>query len=394
MSPLSRILPSVQTITVRCGLAVPEDEAPNLVDTFRAYAEACSFLNAKAAETDTSNAIRLHHTAYRDARKRFGLSANLVVTAIRRVCGNIKANGQKPRVYKPTSISLDARIFRFNEKDWTVGVTTLDGRKRFVLRVGEYQRNLLKGHVPKFATLVKTRRGFAINVCIEIEPEAVQNLRKDRVLGIDCGIKRLAVASTGKIWSSEKLLAARDRFARVRASLQSKGTKGAKRALKRLSGRESRYVRWMNHNVSKEIVALARRKLCGIIAVEDLTHIRRRAKRWNKHANRMIHSWPFGELQRFVEYKAALRGIDTVHVAPAGTSKTCHRCGQEGKRDKAKFVCTNERTCGKLFDADINAAKNIAVRGGACKPPRESTIGDVLFEHFSHQSKAPAFTQG
>jgi len=213
------------------------------------------------------------------------------------------------------------------------------------------------------------------------------NLGKRHRPCIDCGIKRLAVASTGKVWSAQKLLAVRDRHARVRASLQSKGTKGAKRVLKRLSKRESRYARWLNHNLSKEIVALAKKKLCGIIALEDLKYIRSRTKRWNKHANRMKHAWSFGQLQSFIEYKAALAGLTVKKVKADGTSQECHRCGEKGKRTKAKFVCTNGQTCGELLDADINAAKNIAARGADCNAAR---IGDELVRFFVHSSQPKA----
>jgi IS605 OrfB family transposase len=146
----------------------------------------------------------------------------------------------------------------------------------------------------------------------------------------------------------------------------------------------------MNHNVSKEVVALAAKKRYGVIAMENLRGIRARTKRWNRHANRMLHSWPFGEFQRFVHYKAALKGIEVVLIDPKGTSQECYRCGQKGKRDGVKFVCTNGQTCGKLSDADQNAAKNIAARGAACKPAHESTIGDVLLKHFSRSVESPA----
>lgn len=67
----------------------------------------------------------------------------------------------------------------------------------------------------------------------------------------------------------------RDKFSRVRASLQRKGTKGAKRALKRLSGRERKYQTWLNHTISRAIISSAKSSN-AIVAIEDLTGIRER----------------------------------------------------------------------------------------------------------------------
>jgi hypothetical protein len=57
--------------------------------------------------------------------------------------------------------------------------------------------------------------------------------------------------------------------------LQKRRTKGAKRRLKKLSGKEARFRKHANHCISKEIVASAER-LSAAIALEDLMHIRKR----------------------------------------------------------------------------------------------------------------------
>ena len=151
-----------------------------------------------------------------------------------------------------------------------------------------------------------------------------------------------------------------------------------------MSGREGRYIAWVNHNVSKSIVREALAHGRGIIRFEDLRGIRGRTRSWNKHLNRMMAGWSFAELQGFSEYKAVHAGLETQFVNPFRTSVTCHACGKIGLRDGAKFSCA---TCG-VMDADANASVNIAAGGvepREIRGPRNATrIGDQLFEFFSH----------
>ena len=76
-----------------------------------------------------------------------------------------------------------------------------------------------------------------------------------------------------------------------------------------------------------------------------------------------FHRFPYFELQKDIEYKAAKVGINVKYVNPAYTSQTCHHCGERGDRSERDFfVCTNENCIcyNNRIDADWNAAVNIA----------------------------------
>ncbi|MGB9660541.1 MAG: zinc ribbon domain-containing protein [Moorellaceae bacterium] len=68
--------------------------------------------------------------------------------------------------------------------------------------------------------------------------------------------------------------------------------------------------------------------------------------------------WAFGQLGRFIEYKAGERGIAVVYVYPRHTSQRCPRCGStnRGNRHGHLFRCSS---CGFAGHADIVAAVNI-----------------------------------
>lgn len=201
---------------------------------------------------------------------------------------------------------------------------------------------------------------------IRTKEETPDPKKRKRFIGVDMGLRDIATLSTGKKFSGTKLTNHRLKRAGIRRSIQSKAAKGSRtkrrncrRLLRRLKGRETGFQAWVNHNVSREIVDTAVAKRCGI-ALENLKGIRKRTDKGSSRKMRGLkNTWAFHQLRTFIEYKAELLGVPVVAVDPAYTSQTCHCCGERGKRDGRVFVCTS---CG-TFDADQNAAKNIAQLG-------------------------------
>jgi IS605 OrfB family transposase len=278
------------------------------------------------------------------------------------VIGNAKAVKQIHK-FRPTSVSLDIRTFKYVEETQTVGVTLKCGRVNFQLAIGGYQMALLRGQNLTSATLCKSNKGdYYINFVVEIDTPPTGKTPK--VIGVDLGRRDIATTSTGKSWSGKQIQSVRDRFSRIRANVQRKRSRNSRRLLRRLSGRERRFQEWLNHNISKQLVTEAK-QVGAALAFEDLTGIRQslNQKPRSKTERRRTNNWAFYQLRIFVNYKAAIAGVPVVFVPPAYTSLTCSRCRHihptKGKsyRNGKKFKCGH---CGLEHDADINAAINIA----------------------------------
>lgn len=343
--------------TVSCKLVPTPEQCTELDATLVAFANACNFIADVARREHTTNKVKLQHACYGDVRTQFGLSANLAIRAIARVCATLKVKSKTHSTFQPTSIDYDQRIFSFREWDWTFSLTLLHTRARLESILGDYQKGRLQGHMPTSATLVKRRNGtFFLHV--QIKDTLPSPRPTTGTLGVDLGRRRIAVDSDGTIYEAGEVHNLRYHYPKVRRSLQAKGTKGAKRALKRLSGREQRHMRAVNHVISRRLVDTAR-DTGRQLALEDLEGIRlrttvRKAHRYGKE------SWTFFQLRQFVTYKAEDAAVPVIFVNPAYTSQDCHCCGARGQRNALQFVCT---TCGHVGDADINAAHNIATRG-------------------------------
>ncbi|MGY3028476.1 RNA-guided endonuclease InsQ/TnpB family protein [Thermostichus sp. MS-CIW-34] len=389
-----------QVLTVSCKLKVSPSQAAKLDATLEAFGQALNWVNQNTPEK-VANAVKLQSLCYREIRARFGLSSNLARTTsrlrdqqvCRRLAGARKVAQQKNRpvkAFKGGFATYDARIFSFREKDWTVSLTTVEGRERFELAIGRYQRERLAGSNPKSATLVKRKDGsYSIQICVEAEPSPPQ--RTGRVLGVDLGRTDIAHTSEGDNWNGQQLNRIRDHYSKLRATLQrkaSKGTRSSRRRcrqlLQRLSGKERRFQTWVNHRISKAIVSRAK-ATNSALALEDLTGIRKRVNQQprSKAERRRANSWAFYQLRQFLEYKARVAGVSLILVPPAYTSQTCHRClhihpdPAQSYRSGKSFKCGH---CGWEGDADLNGANVIALLGAAVNQPRGSGLFCSLVE--------------
>jgi putative transposase len=369
-----------QSLSVKCKLIVPVEYRPKVDETLQGFADACNQILEVAKRENCWNTTKLHHKVYQPVREATELKANHVCQAIRRVINNAKAVKQIHK-FRPTSVSLDVRTFRYIEAEQVVGVTLKCGRVDFKLSIGGYQIALLRGQNLTSATLNKSKKGdYYINFVVEIDTPPTGKTPK--VIGVDLGRRDIATTSTGKSWNGSQIQSVRDRFSRVRANVQPKRTRSARRLMRRLSGRERRFQEWVNHNISKQLVQEALAAGTGL-AFEDLTGIRDslNTKPRSKTERRRTNNWAFYQLRIFVGYKAAIAGVLTVFVPPAYTSQTCSRCHHvhpvKGKsyRNGKKFKCGH---CGFEHDADINAACNIADLGIPVSNPESPGIACLI----------------
>jgi len=347
-------------LTAQLKLQATPEQADALRRTLERTNEACNYISECAWDAKTFRQYDLHKLCYRAVRDRFGLAAQATVRAISKVADAYKLDRNVQRAFRPLgSIAYDARILAFG--DSSVSIWSLDGRLPIAFACGERQRALLVSQKGESDLVLRGGNWYLLATCAI--PDATP--ASGPAMGVDLGIRNTAATSHGTLHPGKARQKFKEKRNRVRASLQSRNNRRARKALRRQSGRERRRITWENHNLSKAIVAEAEGTQSGVIRMERLAGIRRRCKIFNKHTNRMMSGWSFGQLQAFVVYKAERCGIKIEYVDPAYTSQTCAQCGTLGVRRGDVFSCT---TCGKAH-ADIQAAVNIAA-GGVARPGR------------------------
>jgi putative transposase len=383
-----------QVLTVSCKLQVSPEQSAKIDVTLQAFAGACEYVN-QAVPANLTNELAMQSLVYYDVRAKFGLSAQLAIHAVRRVSGNrktAKKDGKPVKAFAPTSVTYDQRTFSFREKDWTVSFTTVGGRERFSMAIGNYQLELLAGQNPKTATLCRRKDGsYYLN--IQLESESPMPEKTAEILGCDLGRTDIAVTSDGHKFSGKQLTKRRNHYAQLRANIQQKATRGthstrrrSRELLKRLSGKEKRFQAAVNHDISNYLVKYAK-ATSQAIALEELTGIRERTNQQprGKKERRLSNSWAFYQLRQFLTYKSIKHGVSLYFVDPRYTSQMCHKClhihpvSGKSYRSGKKFACEH---CGWSCDADLNGSKNIATLGVLVSAPRGSGLSCSLLDHF------------
>lgn len=329
---------------------------------------ACNAISGMAWEHQEFRQYGLHKLTYHETRAAFNLTAQVVVRCIARVADAYKLDRKTKRTFKSYgSIAYDNRILRWYVSKSEVSIWTVNGRQRIPFVCGERQRALLASQQGE-SDLIFHRGEFYLAATCNVEEPPTQDI--DDALGVDFGIVNIAVDSDGEVHAGNHVNNVRHRHRRLRTKLQRKGTKSAKRRLKKLSGKEQRFAKHTNHVISKHLVAKAQGTKRAI-ALEDLSGIRTRVTA-RRRQRATLHSWSFFQLRSFIEYKARLAGIPVIPVDARNTSRTCPACGCIDKRSRpnqSTFSCT---VCGYAGLADRIASENI--RRAAVKPPDASLL--------------------
>ncbi len=320
-----------------------------IIDTIDLYKQGIQYCIENGWNLRIRNNIQLHPFVYFELRK-IGLPSQLSISCIKQACGILKKAKSKPFI-KTASIRYNSpRSFSFKNNILSIG--TICGRIKIKIKIPDYALKYFNELVLRESLLTKSFKGnYYFTFTFLKEVPANLNLQ-ERVLGIDLGINNLAVTSDKQFFNSSKIKQAKRKFKFLRSKLQAKGTRSTKRLLKKISGKERRFMSWINHNISKEIVS----SFTGNkIVMENLKGIRKIHR--GRKMNYWISNWSFFQLQKFIEYKANFKGIEVVRVKPNYTSQICSKCGKLGSRSGSSFVCFH---CGYSLNSDLNASQNLA----------------------------------
>jgi putative transposase len=344
-------------------LPTPEQRT-SLLATMERFNAACDWLGGIAFAAKCASKLDLQRDHYDELRAKFDLPAQLAIRAISKVCEVYKRDKSIRPHFKPRgAVPYDQRILSFKAVD-RVSIKTLDAERALIpFVVGDYHRALLAAERGQ-ADLIVRKGNWYLYVTVEVPDGAP--IKPVGALGVDLGIRNIAVDSDSDRHTGDAVEAVRVRILDLRSDLQARGSKRAKRTLKKLAGKEARFRSNTNHTISKRLVAKA--KGTGrVIAMEDLQGIRDRVT-VNKSQRARHSGWSFFQLRAFVTYKATLAGVPLILVDPRNTSRTCPECDdcdKANRRSQSEFVC---KSCGFAEHADVVGARNIARRAAVHQP--------------------------
>ena len=263
-------------LTAQVKLQPTPEQYDLLRSTLQQANAACNTISQVAWSERAFRRVPLHKLVYHDMRDAYGLSAQVVVRCIGKVVEAYQLDRRTARTFRPDgAIAYDSRILSWNPQARSVSIWLLGGRQTIAFSAGERALALLQTQRGE-SDLCLVEGAFYLYATCAVETPTPQEV--DTFLGVDLGVKNVAVDSDGEAYAppDAHVNTVRHRYRRLRAKLQAKGTKSAKRLLKKRRRKESRFARNTNHCISKRIVAKAQDSARGI-ALEALGGIRARA---------------------------------------------------------------------------------------------------------------------
>ena len=337
-------------------ITFPYDD--DLVETIKEYNSAVNFCMVSGKEHQTYNKNDIHKLTYYEIRDNSDLNSSFVC------CARDQASEMlKREKLKTLPIKKELSGIRFNHNTFTmkadgvISISTLEGRKLYTPKIADYfKRYLIKENKAVALTLYCKDDKIFGQLVIKI-PD-IEKLEVKKVLGIDRGIVNPVVSSNNKFFNSRNTRRVTGKYSWLKKKLQHKGTKSARRKLKKLSGKQKRFVTNQNHIMAKKIVEMD----FECYALEKLSI--KRKKKVGKTFNKKLNGWSYFEFQKFLEYKSENVGKQVIYVNPAYTSQCCNNCGKihKANRNGSTYKC---KKCGFELNADLNASRNIAELGKA-----------------------------
>ena len=387
-----------QIITAKLKLHTTHEQFAALRKTQLAYRDALNEVSRYAFEHGKLSSGRaLQRDCYDEIRVRYKLPAQMACNVPRQVGATyktlwtkVKQNAahrkagrtkkrykglDKPPTYVSPTLTYQHRKDYSFKREQRVSILTLSGR--VIVPYTGYDAHVAliqKGAEIGAAKLWydKPKKQFYLLISLEIEVADPTPETHTSVVGVDVGVRYLAVTSTTKgecsFHTGKGIVPKANHYARLRKRLQKKGTRSATRRLMVISGRERRLKQDANHAVSKRIVT---RHPHSLIGLENLTDIRERTRRKRgkkeslkqRRANAAYSKWSFAELQSMIAYKALLHESMAIKVDAHYTSKACPVCGHTCDANRPNkgllFLCQN---CHYTLHADLVGARNITMR--------------------------------
>ncbi len=348
-------------LTTSIKLITTSEQKAKLLKSMYKFNVACNWVSQFCFYNKLFSRSKVHKNIYKELREKFDLPSQIAVRIIGRVCDSYKINKNVLHIFKKnSSVEYDKNCLSWIKLE-SISILSIEGRLKIPVTFGEYAK-LHEKLIRSSAKLIYKNKEFYLQISVENKEEILKDTFN--FLGIDLGIVNLATSSDNQVFSGKNVDNNRKRYGKLRAKLQKVGSKSAKRHLKKISGKERRFKKNVNHVISKQIVQTAKALNKGI-ALEELKFFKKTVR---KNQREQFSKWSFGELRSFIEYKAKLAGVKVVKVNPRNTSRTCSKCNHCEKLNRKSQEIFKCKSCGFTLHADLNAAINIAARAVVNQP--------------------------
>lgn len=342
--------------SLRVKLSLSNKEKETLLRTMEEYSKCFNYCSNWSSVNNSTSRKLAHTQTYQECKK---LSTSLPTALIQSGMNlALDANKSKrgktiPIKKKHSSIRYDARTFTLRNQQLTI--SSIEDRIKIIISIYDYAKNYFQNwKLLKTGYLSKIGKQFYFTFLFE--SDKIQKINGTETIGLDRGVINVIATSNKELVSGKLLRKNKRKYLYLKRKLQAKGTRSAKKLLKKISTKEKRFSLNFLHSLTKKMVSTTN---VETYVLENLSRIK--SKKHNKKSNKIVSNWGFKLFEELLKYKAEAKGINIEYVNPSYTSQVCSGCQNLDKesRNKGIYRCNN---CGLKIHADINAAINIRNR--------------------------------
>ncbi|CAM4390583.1 RNA-guided endonuclease InsQ/TnpB family protein [Paenibacillus typhae] len=251
---------------------------------------------------------------------------------------------------------------QYNSFTYPQGGYKLERNKLKLSKIGEVKTKLHRPVEGKIKTCTIIQKNCKYYACLVTEVGYQPLPHCSEHVGVDLGLRHLAVTSEGETFDTPKYLRKSEkRLKRMQRSVSRKdrGSNRRKKAVRILALMHEHVANQRKDYAHKLSRGLVNR--FGLIAFEDLNTL---GMVKNHHLAKSIADAGWYQLVQFTKYKAESAGRIVKQVDPRHTSQLCSHCGKIVKKELKERI-HNCPHCGFVADRDVNAAINILQRATA-----------------------------
>ncbi|MDA4135852.1 MAG: transposase [Thaumarchaeota archaeon] len=322
---------------------------------------------------DASSLKRLSKLSYGELRRYGGVPSYYKLCAISKAAGILAARKKSIRRGFPTktpylSKPLLVSCYGFKVEDASLLVPL--GERRFE-RIPLNAHTLVVLSQPGVKVRSFTLTAGSLSLCIAKEADEIS---VEGVVGIDRNLRNVTVGNAERViyYDVSRVVDIAENTRSIVRSFRRNDDRIRKQLAEKYGRRRQERVRQILNRVSKTAVLEAKRNRQAI-AFEDIGGIRKLYRKGNGQGHNFrgkMNSWPFYELKRQVEYKAAWEGVPVVTLSAKetrGTTMDCPRCGERlqaaVRGDSQRYRQLWCEGCKRWDDRDLVAVMNISRRG-------------------------------
>jgi putative transposase len=262
-----------------------------------------------------------------------------------------------PSYYKVCAISMAAGMLASRKKSIRRGHQTnppslkkliltscyafkmIDGNLRIPTGGGQFEEIPLNAHTLEILSDPALKaNSFTLtetSLSVSYSKDVVERTDSIGAFGVDRNLRNLTVGNQNKLtfFGMVKVVDVGETTRSVVRSFKRDDVRIRKRLASKYGMRRRSRIQCILHRTSKAVITDAARERQAIV-FEDICGIRKlyeRGNRQTKGFRGIMNSWPYAEIKRQIEYKAAWAGIPVVHLTKGetrGTSSDCYRCGE------------------------------------------------------------------